>query len=260
LGESSTVRELHGVLAATAQTVERLRGRNVRIRMDSFPAIRNLINGGGPIPELNILVREWWIRCRQYRITPLYEWVPREQNQRADHLSKILAANFTIRPEAERRVREWLEENGEAAISGSFWQRTRVQAPHTAHVQLRIEEMSRARVPACILVPKWLGQIWQPMLHAYSEARMEVGWAHDVYEEWSCDNQAKIEAHLLIPERRPISLEQERKKEERKVRAKEKRERDRKYAEADAREQAQADARRTTRDVEGVADRKRKQW
>ena len=34
--------------------------RTCDIRMDSYPAIRNLVNGGGPVEVLNDLVREWW--------------------------------------------------------------------------------------------------------------------------------------------------------------------------------------------------------
>jgi hypothetical protein len=44
LGESSTVREVTGLLMATERRTNELRGKSVLIRMDSYPAIRNLIN------------------------------------------------------------------------------------------------------------------------------------------------------------------------------------------------------------------------
>jgi hypothetical protein len=79
------------VMLAANQMIGELRGRRVRICMDSYPAIRNFINGGGSKQDLNALVKEWWVWCRMNRITPLYKWIPREENTLADELSKIAA-------------------------------------------------------------------------------------------------------------------------------------------------------------------------
>jgi len=81
---------------------------------------------------------------------------------------------------------------------------------------------------------------------------MEVGWAEDVYEDWQSDRtkETVIEAHLLIPERRPIVLAQEREKERRKIKAQEKRTRDKERQQAEAQEVANADARRKERDAQ----------
>ena len=54
--------------------------------MDSYPAIQNMIKGGGPIQELNDKVREWWIWCRVNKVHALYQWIPREENKEADEL------------------------------------------------------------------------------------------------------------------------------------------------------------------------------
>jgi hypothetical protein len=45
LRQSSTAREITGVMLAANQMIGELRGRRVRICMDSYPVIRNFING-----------------------------------------------------------------------------------------------------------------------------------------------------------------------------------------------------------------------
>jgi hypothetical protein len=40
------------------------------------------------------VVKEWWVWCRMNRITPLYKWIPREENALADELSKIAATTI----------------------------------------------------------------------------------------------------------------------------------------------------------------------
>ena len=105
LGQSSTAREITAIVEAAQALTADLKGRRVRFMMDSYPAFRNLINGGGPVAELNQLVKIWWVWCKANRVTPLYQWVPREENQEADDLSKIAAASMTLTPETERRIR-----------------------------------------------------------------------------------------------------------------------------------------------------------
>lgn len=214
LGESSTARELRGLLLATSEMADTLRGRNVRVRMDSLPAIRNLINGGGPVEQLSDMVREWWIWCKAHKVTPLYEWIPREQNTGADELSKRQAEGFDMQPGVERTVREWLVSLGEPGITSNHWLQTAVQTPKLDHVQVRIEEMIRARRPACILVPAWRGATWWPMLKQFSAEVRPMGPAKDVYKLFAPQDttiqDADIQAHILVPELRPLSKKQER--------------------------------------------------
>jgi hypothetical protein len=62
IGTSSTRRELMGLALALRhpQLGEILAGRTVALHMDSMCAVRNLIKGGGPVPELVVLVKEIW--------------------------------------------------------------------------------------------------------------------------------------------------------------------------------------------------------
>jgi len=96
IGCSSTRRELVALRLAAADMVERLKGRQVTIKMDSIPAVRNLIKGGGNKPDLSWEVKQWYLFCEEHKMECEYEWVPREQNEAADTASKQAAMSLTI--------------------------------------------------------------------------------------------------------------------------------------------------------------------
>jgi ribonuclease HI len=202
LDESSTVREITGLMLAAQGQAEALRGKQVCIRMDSYPAIRNLINGGGPVERINSLVREWWLWCREHAIKPRYEWVPREENTRADELSKRAARSHNLRPEAEKNIREWLVEQGEPGMHRVQWLRTNIRVPEFDTVRQRLEEMIRARRPGCIVVPVWGGQVWWNTLKRYSSARLRIGTARRTLASYEGPHDPSMEAHLVVPELR----------------------------------------------------------
>jgi hypothetical protein len=171
--------------------------------MDSYPAIRNFINGGGSKEDLNQLVREWWIWCKLNRVTPLYKWIPRESNTLADELSKRAAQTLQLRPEAEQRIRQWLDDIGQHGLHENQWIQTRVQCPVFDHIAVRIQEMRRSRHPACIVVPVWPGQAWRPDLVGISTDRLKLGHWNEVltHRPSSQANFAwHMEAHLLVPQ------------------------------------------------------------
>jgi phosphoribosylformimino-5-aminoimidazole carboxamide ribonucleotide (ProFAR) isomerase len=205
---SSTAREIKGLQLAAAQRIGNMRGRNVRICMDSYPAIRNLINGGGPVEELNEMVREWWVWTRKHAIRPTYQWIPREENTEADELSKIAAETLTIKPAVLQRVRDWLEREGHPSWHCVEWLRTRVQAPVFDRIGVRVGEMLGARRPVCIIIPSGntfgRGQTWWPRMQNISAACLPLGRVEDVVErrpDYAGHNWG-MEAHVLIPELR----------------------------------------------------------
>ena len=203
LGQSSTAREVMAIIQGCMALTEELKGHRVQLMMDSYPAFRNLINGGGSVTELNHLIREWWLWCRINKVYPIYKWVPREENQLADDLSKAAAEGYKLKAEEEKKVREWLNEQGEPGLDKCRWKQTMIQYPKFDRVALRLEEMRRTRKPGCIIVPQWPSQPWYNQLKSVSKARkrlkgcMEItketeGWPHN----WA------MEAHLVIPELR----------------------------------------------------------
>jgi hypothetical protein len=161
LGRSSTVRELTGLLEAAKAFGTQLEGRRVRVCMDSLPAVCNLVNGGGPVLELNEKVHQWWVWCRQQRVTPLYRWLPREKNTKADELSKVVATAHRLTLEIEMRIRAWLDGRGLRGTEKLVFKRTKVVAPLFDNIIVRIQEMQRSKDSACIVVPIWRSATWQ---------------------------------------------------------------------------------------------------
>jgi ribonuclease HI len=201
VGLSSTARELTGLMLAAEAMRPKLTGRRVEIRMDSHPAICNLIRGGGKVEDLCDLVRRWWLWCKKHKVTPTYQWIPRESNTTADELSKDAAATHRIKPEKEKEIREWLEEVGQPGLISVEWLRTRVQAPRFDNIHIRIQEMIRARRPACIVVPRWIGRPWWPALNSHSIAHLRLGPMREVLEESdSLTHDWTMEARVLVPE------------------------------------------------------------
>ena len=58
IGTSSTQRELFGALQVLKEWGAGAAGRSVRLCMDSFAATRNLLKGGGPVPQLCDLTQD----------------------------------------------------------------------------------------------------------------------------------------------------------------------------------------------------------
>ena len=67
---------------------ENLRGKKVLFLMDSRAGVQNMLNQGGSVRVLNEAYREWLQVCADLNIEAFFEWIPREENTRADKLSK----------------------------------------------------------------------------------------------------------------------------------------------------------------------------
>ena len=203
MGESSTAREISGLMAAAEQQKHRLRGRRVRFVMDSYPAMRNLTRGGGPVAQLNDLVRKWWHWCAYHKVTPTFEWVPREQNTMADELSKVVAATLMLRPGVEDDVRAWLTRCGLPGVHANSWARTQVYVPRWDCISHRVHELLRRRAPACIIVPSWGGAAWVNLLRRNSPHRLTLGQAEELLMQCPAGHAGTtMQAFLVEPGRR----------------------------------------------------------
>lgn len=102
IGKSSTLRELSGLLACLQTTqIERwVKGKSIRINMDSAPAIANLTKGGGPIKELCVVVKALNLRFQELKVTTFFRWLARNtmEMKKADALSKEVT--YSLRNEA----------------------------------------------------------------------------------------------------------------------------------------------------------------
>ena len=194
IASSSTRRELVGLLqlVSTPSILQQVQGHRVKIYMDSIPALRNLINGGGPKQDLTQAVRQWTELCEKHRIQPTYEWIPRAENWRADKASKLHVQQFTFASAAiEVRVRAEL-----GAAVGSLWRqrenhwlgRVALFLPMFHQVDARIEMIRSSLEEAIIVVPEWPGgatRDWYRRLVQHSAASVPVGTVRDTYREYS---------------------------------------------------------------------------
>jgi hypothetical protein len=199
---SSTAREIRGLMLGMEAMIQHIEGKRVRIYMDSFPAIRNFINGGGSKPVLCSLVREFWIWCRKYHIIPLYTWKAREENTEADELSKIAAGSIPLRPNVEETIRRWLIKNGEPGMHINEYLQTTVRAPKFDMIEKRLTEMIRSRRPGCIILPRWHGIIWRAELIRHTKVTLVLGTMGEtlIQPPHQHDNTWIMEAHIIIPE------------------------------------------------------------
>ena len=198
---SSTRRELVGLLqlAQSPSILRAITDKRVKVLMDSIPALRNLINGGGPVENLTQAVKEWTTLCEQYRIEPVYDWIPRAENWRADKASKLHHQQHTFRSSAiEERIRTEL-----TALAGSrsrrqhnHWLgRVSIFTPMFHQVDARVEMIRTQLEEAIIIVPEWPAggtHDWFRRVQQNSIARMEVGKAREIYAEGTGTGHSEV--------------------------------------------------------------------
>jgi len=104
--ESSTYRELLGVYRCLLSLEHRCRDSLVVFQVDNLNLL-SIVNRGSRKLPLNELARDLFWFCLRSRIQLRVEWVPREENQAADDISKMaLADDWRINPVYFR----WLDE------------------------------------------------------------------------------------------------------------------------------------------------------
>jgi hypothetical protein len=162
ISRSSTRRELVALLhvASSPSILAQIRGKRVRVVMDSAPAICNLLKGGGPVKELCDAVREWTEFCEKNGVTAVYEWVRRTHNWRADQASKLANLQHDFRKERyETKVRYELERDPATQWRkrNNHFQYGRVPifTPMFHQVDARVEMIRSQLEEAIIVVPRW---------------------------------------------------------------------------------------------------------
>ena len=147
IGTSSTRRELYGLVEMIAYFARDIQGKKVRFDMDSLPGIRNLIKGGGPKSDLCQLVKRVWKQLNHLKVTPIWNWIPREKNKVADRLSKALATRAVVRPDILRLVRE-------ASPVPS------VLIPSFNDIGASIDNLRMTKAAATVILPYWPSRTW----------------------------------------------------------------------------------------------------
>jgi len=209
---SSTRRELIALqkVAATPRILEQIQGKRILVVMDSVPALRNLIKGGGPVPELCAAVADWQRFCEGHNIEAEYEWVERAKNWRADEASKLDSQQHTLRQtNLEESIRRQLD-----AMPATQWRsrnnhfkygKVPLFLPQFHQVDARIEMIRAQLEEAIIVVPRWPAggnNHWWRRLGEHSIARVAVGQAAAVYKEkTNTGHNDELEAFWLMGRR-----------------------------------------------------------
>jgi hypothetical protein len=174
IGTSSTLREMTGLRLAVERWREELRGKKVRFIMDSQPAIRNLMKGGGPVHNLNEAAKEWWKTIQKLNIQPSYEWVRREDNQLADEMSKTNSFKVSkewVNRDVLIRIEQFCRENGVPTID----------FPDYNSIAQYVRGAKRAKAHSGLVVPEFQAMPWWPVLMQGGTRRSLLGTTLEVY-------------------------------------------------------------------------------
>ena len=87
--KSSTWRELKATELVLKSPADKLEGKECRHRTDNQAAAR-IMEFGSKVPELHGIALDISSFCRQNNIRLVPEWIPREQNEKADFYSKLI--------------------------------------------------------------------------------------------------------------------------------------------------------------------------
>ena len=174
VGRSSTAREMKGLVMALTALAEHIRGRVIRINMDSMCAVRNMVKGGGPVPELCSLMKEVWALGKELDVQLVPRWQRRSEEGmvRADRLSKV-GTKWALRGDFTRR---WEEDLG-----------VEVVMPDVADARAVVARILAGQAKGALVLPRWEGQAWwklvQDNAHLYELGSVgtvvvpnEYGW------------------------------------------------------------------------------------
>jgi hypothetical protein len=178
IGASSTARELFGVLRAVETWQTELRNRVVRLNLDSFAAIRNLVKGGGPVEMLVRMCKGIWNVANASAIYLKPQWIPREWNSAADALSKPFRNELEWSPGARTIIADALERCNRERAHGT---RVGVALPALNEIAWTAQRLKAERANTLIAVPYWHAQSWLRDLQKHARNVWELGNAQHVW-------------------------------------------------------------------------------
>ncbi len=160
---SSTARELLGVEKSFAALRDKLRGNTVCLKMDSYAAVRNLIKGGGPSSDCCEVVQRLWKWCEENKVRITVEWVARNENKKADELSKTCPTKWRLNQAALTEMKKygdyWIVKSV-SEVSQLVGDTKGLIFPDLNSIGQCIDDMVRGRVSAVLIHPVWTYQTW----------------------------------------------------------------------------------------------------
>jgi len=156
IGTSSTLRELMGLLRCLmVKSIEdAIRGKVVRINMDSKPALANLTNGGGSVEILCTLVKYIWCQLERLGAAPSFRWLSRDSATmvRVDAVSKEVSFG--------------LNEDVRVSLSARF--ACEVFFVGYTRIPNFLSSILAAFRRCALVVPKWEAKSWWPILVSHA--------------------------------------------------------------------------------------------
>jgi hypothetical protein len=154
---------------------QQLQNRAVEFRLDCLPAVRNLVNGGGPHKELTQLVREFAALCQEAQITPVVKWIRREENRVADTLSRAATGELQLADRAAADVQRAFGQL-KPVLRDRSWKPGHkylctVDMDELLPVLLLARENSLQLV---VIHPMWTAQPWFPVLERQLVSRVTL--------------------------------------------------------------------------------------
>ena len=181
---SSTQRELYGIVQALQDkdVSEIIKGKCVEIKMDSLPAIRNLIKGGGPVKQLCSLVKQFWRLTDKLNVFSIFTWIPREQNTTADELSKSYqtSAGWPINTHHLKKLARYLSVRmnvAECSVS--------VLCPSPSLIVSVVGAVRRNRKSLILIHPLWEAASWWNWVNGLASSQLPITNVARLFENTS---------------------------------------------------------------------------
>ncbi len=161
--QSSTAREIYALSEGIREQKHNLKGKVIKAEVDSRASMFILQKGSSRTGEIHKQVKELWNMCTQAGIDLKVNWIPREENKRADLLSRLnLGTPKIVREAAER----WAHENKHRISIDRVWSsngRTdelAIVRPDENHIAdaFAMARLDKAKVG--IVHPNWPAQPW----------------------------------------------------------------------------------------------------
>jgi hypothetical protein len=170
VGKSSTRREmktLELMLMDIGETV----CKKPQFIFDSKNTVQIMTRGRSKKPELQEIVKSVYILLTKLKITPVYKWIPREENKRADELSKRWDKSWVLKEYNIYRIRrKW--GNGVRIVCIRF---NSIGGYITRRKKMRYKER------VILVVPYWTSQSWWPVLVQGTISNMWLGKGWQVF-------------------------------------------------------------------------------
>jgi hypothetical protein len=168
IGASSTLRELFALEEMLRKKGALLAKRPCFV-FDSANAVKILTKGGSGKKPLADATKNIFSLLHTLSIEPVYAWVPRENNKRADSLSKRWDQAWVLKGLTVSRIQ-------------AVWPGVEIACNrfNTIGWVLRNRNISR-RGPLIIIYPHWPGQAWWPTLLSQSAQSIDIGFAFDCF-------------------------------------------------------------------------------